>query len=79
MSMAASDERPMPDGCNGCGDAPAIVSCPVLFCLTLSLVAFEPTGFTRIPSEATWVWRQDAVVGLALGPDPHPPRTPIPA
>jgi hypothetical protein len=79
MSMAASDELPMPGGPACCGDEPAKVSCPVSVCLTLSVVAFEPTAFTPIASEETWVWRQDAVVGPAFIPDPHPPRTSIPA
>ncbi len=80
MSLAASGELPMPDGCTACGDDQEInMTCPVVFCLGLSAVVFDPTEFiTRIPSVEIWVWQQDADVGLAPSPAPHPPRISIP-
>ncbi len=79
MSLAASGELPMPDGCTACGDDQGInMTCPVVFCLGFSAVVFDPTEFTRTPSVETWVRQQDADVGLAPSPDPHPPRISIP-
>ncbi len=79
MSMATGDELPMQGGSTCCVDEPAKVSCPVLSCLAFSVAAVEPTEFTPGRSEENQVWRQDTVSGLAFIPDPHPPRTSIPA
>ena len=79
MSLAASGELPMLDGCTACGDGQEInMTCPVVFCLGLSAVVFDPIEFARIPSVESWVLQQVADVGLAPSPDPHPPRISIP-
>ncbi len=75
MSLPTSGEPPMSDGCTICGDDPAInMTCPVVFCLGLFAVVFDPTEFTRIPLIETWVWRQEA--GVGLGPSPRTPPPP---
>ena len=75
MSLAAASEIPMPDGCDTCGDDPAMNACPVVFCIGLSAVVLDKQELAPIPLESASVRIHGAGAGLSRSPDPYPPRT----
>lgn len=77
MSLAATSGIPMPDGCDTCGDDPAMNACPVVFCIGLSAVVAEKQEFKESLLETALAVIPDAGAGLSRSPDPYPPRTSI--
>lgn len=77
MAVAGGMDRPMPDGCNGCGDMAKASICVQAVCSGLAAV-LPRTDLPAVAVSSAFAAAPDqSSVGLSGLPDPYPPKPTI--